>query len=254
MREENIISNSQYYDEYSVDIIKYRNFTIVEPYSWFCWTWCMMGILNYFLWTTFWTKDTLDLITLVKFKDYNGKDTIDESEILLFLANMGFKISWFGITKEYLQNYVQDPKKHFQELGIDYQSNIDFEDSQKATKQLLISKNFTLWNNLLKDSDMYNIIKTYQRKNRVFLIWWDWYILRDEEEMRESNDSAWHLVVCSWIDEKTWEFIIHDPGPYMNNHSKISLDRLIKAITYSKQPLSFMMIEYEPWIDILQLW
>lgn len=245
---ESSIMPKELYEWYFLDVMKYRNLVAVEPYEWFCGTWCVMSILNFFLWTTFWTKDTLDMITMAKFKDYNGKDTIDESEILLYLSQLGFKTTWLGMTEDYLKKYIADPLWFLQWQWIDFQSNISFDDSVKATEKLLRHQNFSLWEQI---SSVKEIIEMYQKRNRVFIIWWDYYILRDDEDMRENNESAWHLVLCNWIDQHTWKLRIFDPGPYARNNELIETSRIEKAILYSWQPLSIMMIEYEPRATIL---
>lgn len=57
-----------------------------------CGTGACMNILNYFWDTTFGSKDTLDVETMIRFGYFDWSGRPSEMEILLFLAQMGFQI------------------------------------------------------------------------------------------------------------------------------------------------------------------
>lgn len=61
-----------------------------------CGTGACMNILNYFWGTTFSLKDTLDVETMIRFGHFDWNERPAETEILYFLAQLGFKIELYS--------------------------------------------------------------------------------------------------------------------------------------------------------------
>lgn len=234
------------YPEYKKDIILYKDFVAVEPYDNFCWTGCVMSVLNYFFGTSFWTKDTLDIISLVKGWMYNGSDVIDEMEIAIFFYKLWLKISMYWYSKNELQKYINDPKQYLANKNISYHENICFIDSVKAAQSILDSNDINLVD--ITSKSMYQVISENQKKNTVFMVWWDYYALRSEE-YRRIEEYAWHLSICTGV--RNDNFIMHDPGPYAKQWFLLSQTDMHKAITMYGEGVTFIWIEYPKWEDIL---
>lgn len=218
-----------------------RWFVIVEPVQWYCGVGCLMGILNYFFMTSFWTKDTFDIATLAKFWefDFQNNYNVDDYNIAYFLAKMNFKISLFSSLLGSFEDFWKDPIAFFKKNNINYYPEINLDDSVNVYKKMKSEKNITFIEN--EKFDIFELIKHKQNRSTLFLLGGDYYVLRWEKRPEGVNHSG-HFVVCSWIKEE--KFIIHDPGPDIKMEYLVEKETLYKAIKYYGWDLYCIMIEY----------
>ncbi len=215
-----------------------RKFIVVEPLKWYCWIGCLMSILNHFLMTSFSTKDTFDVLKLVKYHwKFQPGQTADDLEIAYFLSNLWFRVEFYLDKSECLEKYATDPKKYLQENNITQYPEMNMTDSSKITKKILEDGKIGVVYD--ENLDIYNLIEKRQARNTLFLVWWDYYTLRNEK--RESGHSG-HYVVCSGVQEG--KFLIHDPGPDIAFEYFVDIGTMKKAMQYYWNKESLMIITY----------
>lgn len=219
-----------------------RGFVIVEPIAGFCWIGCLMGILNYYFIMWLWTKDTYDYAVLVKFGDFNWQDNFIATSynIWYFLARLNFKITYYSQEIGGHEAFAKNPEAYFHDRNIIYYPQTNLQDSVKTYHKMKEEKNISFIEN--PNFNLFELIKHKQHRSTLFLLSWDYYILRWEERPRDSWHAG-HFVVCSGIrDDK---FIIHDPGPDIKMEYLVDKNTLYKAMSYyGDKELYCMMIEY----------
>lgn len=219
-----------------------RWFIIVEPIAGFCWVGCFMWIMNYYYRMSLWTKDTYDMAALLKFWDFDWKYNynINSFNIWYFLARMNFKITYFWQEVGWNEAFSENPEKYFKDRNIAYYPEISIKDMQNVYKKMKQEKNIYFVEN--PNFDLFELIKHKQHRSTLFLLWWDFYIMRWLERPKDIWHSG-HYVVCSWI--RDGKFIIHDPGPDIKLKYLVEPETIYKAMKYYwEKEVTCMMIEY----------
>ncbi len=212
---------------------------IVEPRSWKCWAWCVMWIMNYFFDTEFSAINSDDITSLVRQKPFEFGVIFTESEMINFLANQWLKIKLYSSNIWYYEKFAKDwIDKWFDKMDI---LNKDL--SQKFTKKIIKHKNVEIIydNDLIKNT--FDIIKKNQSKNKLFVLWWDYFELRQFEK---NNNSWWHFFISDWVE---WgDFIIQDPWPPVLFNWKIDrkiVEKAMSFIDWKKNPWLLIQVEYK---------
>lgn len=200
-----------------------------------------MGVLNYYFKTSFWTKDTHDIIAISKFWfwDFYNNWVLDTYNIWYFLARLNFKITYYSQDEWWFEDFAKNHILYCKKRDITAIDGYNFDDSIRFYDFLKQEKNVSFVEN--KNFDLFELVKHKQHRSVLFLLWLDYYTLRNEP--RNSNfPHWWHFVICSGIrDDK---FIIHDPGPDVIFEMLVDKNILYKAIKYHWWFLDCMMIEY----------
>jgi len=209
---------------------------IVEIGWWKCWAWCVMWITNYFFDTAFWSKDADDLIILIRQKPFEHWAMFSETEMVNFLANLWLKIKLYYGEAWYYEKFAKD----WIDTAFDWVEWLNSWISQKFAKKILNHKNIKIIYDKNISKNSFNIIKKNQSKNKIFILWWDYFELN---QLKRWNDFWWHFFLSSWVE---WNnFIIHDPWPPAKYNEKVDKNIVEKSMTYDKLVWLLIEVEYE---------
>ena len=158
-----------------------------------CGTGACMNILNYFWDTTFGSKDTLDVETMIRFGyfDWNGRPS--EMEILLFLAQMGFDIE---IYTQFLGQYdllVRDPIAHATYFGYEPYPLVSTDRNRIAVEKILNHSNVKF----IEDETL-NLPEIMRKKSDgdyLFLIGLDGYKIHNRE--KPEGEHGGHIMMST---------------------------------------------------------
>lgn len=211
-----------------------------EAFPGYCSTTCLMGVFNYFWYTTFNMKDTRDIIRLGLLWKYKHWDMLDQIDIAYCLHQLWFTINiYYQMSSDDYDYMLEYPILAFKKtLNQKYHSAIQWDTythtsglTMKITSDLFIKiKNSTSIEQHF-EVDFVDVIKKDQSENTLFLLWLDGYILLDEPYPSDDFVS-WHVVLCSWF--KDWYFQIYDSWP-QKNPLLIDEDKLRLAMTKTNQ-------------------
>ena len=176
----------------------------VRAISEHCGTGACMNVLNYFWGTTFDLKDTLDIETMIRFGHFEWNERPAETDIIYFLAQMGFKIEVFSRDIGDWSIYLSDPKLHQEKHGYTSHPLVDTELGLLTAKKLAMHPNYIL----VEDSSLNiaSVIKSMSDWKHMFLFGLD----RNVIDRTESTDNSvnWHIMssmgYTSLESDKIW--------------------------------------------------
>ncbi len=152
-----------------------------------------MNILNYFWGTTFNTKDTLDVETMIRLGNFNWDERPSEVEIAYFLLQMGFRVEFFSTDEPGDADlFLTDLAGHMKKHGYTPHPRVDMTLSQDILRKAVTHPEYILTED--PSLDLEQIIRERSDGKHMFLFGLDGDHLYREEYPSRDDEAPGHIM------------------------------------------------------------